>query len=345
MVKVCSRAPASSLCHRGAVTRTTFVAARSDHARSHLDRTSPHPLPGRRGPRGCRRQPQRQRHFRRHRRGPVRPARSPARAPRGRRHRGGGDAAGAGGGCRRTGHGLALPIQGDRRGLGRAPLRGGGPRRRRADPLGRSCPARRAGLRPTRPVGGGAGPAIRLQQRLRRLLPDARGRRSGRPRPPGRQPRVHQRGADVPRSRPPGHQERGPQGHDRRPRRDRDGGSWRHGDRDPQGRRQVGGGEGLTLCPPHHRDDADGDHRPGRGLGAPEDQGRSGRPLCARHDQQLCWRNNTLGDVAHLRREHQLLLLGQACGRFAGGQEPQAHRHPRQRLCLGPLRSALRRRS
>ena len=56
--------------------------------------------------------------------------------------------------------------------------------------------------------------------------------------------------------------------------RHRDGRAWRHHRRDPQGRRQMAGGEGFSLQPPHHRHDRDGDHRPGRRPRAAEDQRR-----------------------------------------------------------------------
>ena len=76
------------------------------------------------------------------------------------------------------------------------------PRRLRgadADPLGRPGGGRRAGVRSAAADGGGAGEAVGLQQRLRRLDAAARRLRQRRARAPVRQLRVHRRAADVSR--------------------------------------------------------------------------------------------------------------------------------------------------
>ena len=84
-------------------------------------------------------------------------------------------------------------------GIDQTPPRRGGLRRRRADPLGRSGAAGRAGVRSDEADRRRAARAVRLQLRLHRLFPDAGRRQSVAPRPARRQPRIHQRGADVPR--------------------------------------------------------------------------------------------------------------------------------------------------
>ena len=76
----------------------------------------------------------------------------------------------------------------------------------------------------------GAGPPVRLQHRFRGLHPH---RRVERPRPARREPRVHQRGADVPRRRQPGRQGGGLRQDDARARRHRDDGAWRLRGGDP----------------------------------------------------------------------------------------------------------------
>ena len=122
--------------------------------------------------------------------------------------------------------------------------------RRHSDPLGRPGPAGCPGVRPERTDRRGPEAAVRLQQRLRGLLP-ARGQL--RAWPPCGQPRVHQRGDHV--SRPLGPQDTrrrasaNDAGHGGR----RDGRAWRLGARDPQGRRPLAGGAGRQVQPPHHR--------------------------------------------------------------------------------------------
>ena len=61
------------------------------------------------------------------------------------------------------------------------------------------------------------GPAVRLQQRLSRLFPAARRGRPSDARAARGQPRIHQRGTDVPRPRPAGPQQAGLRRHDAGP--------------------------------------------------------------------------------------------------------------------------------
>ena len=139
------------------------------------------------------------------------------------------------------------------------------------DPLFPDSPA----FDPTAQTADKQRPPVRLQQRLHRLRPARRlvGARAA----PG-EPRIHRRAAHV-----PGHRhdrrEGGKEGHRDRAAhqgagRHRDGRAWRHDRRDPQGRRQMAGRDGLALQPPHHRRHRDGGHRPGRRPRPAEDQRR-----------------------------------------------------------------------
>ena len=69
--------------------------------------------------------------------------------------------------------GFALPLRGARSRRRRKPSRGSGLRRRGADPLGRSGAAGRAAVQSEGANRRRATPAVRLQQRLSRLFPDA----------------------------------------------------------------------------------------------------------------------------------------------------------------------------
>ena len=97
--------------------------------------------------------------------------------------------------------GVALPLRRDRGRRRREPSRRRRLRRRRPDPLGRSGAAGRAGVRSAAADRRRAAAAVRLQQRLPRLFPDAGRGQSVAARPARGQPRIHQRGADVPRPR------------------------------------------------------------------------------------------------------------------------------------------------
>ena len=158
-----------------------------------------------------------------------------------------------------------------------------------------------------------AAPAVRLQLRLHRLFPDAGRRQSVASRPPRRQPRIHQRGADVPRPAAAGRQERDVRRHDGGARRHRNGRAWRRGDRDPPRERQMAGRRAIRNTRRRiDADDADGHHRPGRGPCAAADLRRSERPPRARHGQQLRRRRDAVGHLADLRGELPRLLQRQA---------------------------------
>ena len=144
---------------------------------------------------------------------------------------------------------------------------------RRPDPLGRPGPAGRPGVRPERADGRRAEAAVRLQQRLRRLLPD---RGQLRARPARGEPRVHQRGDHVPQPlRPAGHQGGRLRADDPGSGRRRDGGARRLGAGDPQGRRPLAGRAGQQVqSADHYRRHGDGADRPGRRPRAIADRGR-----------------------------------------------------------------------
>ena len=146
---------------------------------------------------------------------------------------------------------VALPLRRDRGRHRPEPSRGGGLRRRHPDPLGRPGGRGRAGIRTDEADRRRAAPAVRLQLRLHRLLPDAGRGQSVASRPAHREPRIHQRRADVPRPQAPGRQGRDVRRHDRGAGRHRDGRAWRRGDRDPPRERQVAGRRQFEIRPPH----------------------------------------------------------------------------------------------
>ena len=126
--------------------------------------------------------------------------------------------------------------------------------------MGRSGLAWSACLRSQQADEGRAGEAVRLQQRLSRLLPASRRAQSIRARPALRQSRVHQRRADVPRPRPAGCASRQHDAvlqDDQGNRRGRNDGARRLGAGGEKDRRQMGGRGQLEIRAPHHRRDRD----------------------------------------------------------------------------------------
>ena len=99
---------------------------------------------------------------------------------------------------------------------------------------------RRARVRSAQAERRRAAAAVRLQLRLHRLLPDAGRRQSVASRPARREPRIHQRRADVPGPQAAGRQGRDVRRHDQGPRRHRDGRAWRRGDRGRSARTASG---------------------------------------------------------------------------------------------------------
>ena len=145
----------------------------------------------------------------------------------------------------------------------------------------------------------------------RRLHPD---RRLERARPARRQPRIHQRGADVPGRRHAGRQGCRLRQDDQGAGRHRDGGAWRlRWSRSAASRRQMARGAGhrttTAASRPRRRWTITG---PAAGDERMQDLRRSVRPKRPRHAQQLRRRRHALGHVAHLRGELQRLFLGQA---------------------------------
>ncbi|CAA9235170.1 MAG: Putative phosphatase, partial [uncultured Corynebacteriales bacterium] len=222
--------------------------------------------------------------------------------------------------------------------------RGGGQRLRlgRGDPLGRPGAAGRAAVRPHRADAGVAGRPVRLQQRLPRGAP------AGPVREPGAavvQPRVHQRGADVPRLHLAGR----PHG---RPGPDRHAGARRlgRGDRAGPRHRAVEGGAARppVVQPADHRDDPDDLHRRRGRQAAAAHQRRPVRPARARHAEQLRRRRHPVGDDPDRRGELQPVLRRRrrGPGRGQAGAGPVRRLHHRalpERLPqVGAGRPALR---
>ncbi len=229
--------------------------------------TSPYARSSLRSIGGCWTQSHRQSHDRRRHRGSLQPARPAQGDARRRRHRGDRQPAGDRGRRPRAGaEQRSLPVQGSCRRRRRDASRGRRARCRHSDPLGRSGAAGRAGVRSAEAECGRAEAAVRLQQRFSRLSADAGRGQPVAARPARRQSRIHQRRADVSRHR----YRPADQGARTSPRSPR---NWPRSRwprtavpcwRSARERRQMAGGAGFEICPPHRCRHADGDHRPGR---------------------------------------------------------------------------------
>ena len=86
-------------------------------------------------------------------------------------------------------------------------------------------------------------------------------------------------------------------------------------------RRQMAGGAGLAICPPHHRRHADrrSPARPPAMSGMKTTADPTGTPV-RRHAQQLRRRHHAVGHLADLRGELQRLFLGQGRRRPSRGR-------------------------
>ncbi|SLM91722.1 hypothetical protein FM110_06975 [Brachybacterium nesterenkovii] len=200
--------------------------------------------------------------------------------------------------------------------------------------MGRQAVLRRPRLRLGAPDARGAEGAVRLQQRLHGDPGDPRQRRPARRHV--RQPRVHERehhaaDHDVPR----GHRQDRPG----RPR------PHRRRARAHQPRAALYVRDRRRAQPPHRRGHPLRLHRPRRGLGAAEDQGRPGRDHPAGHLRQLLGRPDPVGHPALRRGELPQLLpgprhlgRGQALRPGRQGHRPRLGerrpplRHPHRRL-------------
>ncbi len=197
-----TRRPASPCLGRG--LRTLRGCADQSLARAHAGRRDQRPVQSPRVAQG---------HTRRVRRGRPDGSQPPGDA--------GGERQGA-----RLGVAQPLRFPGDQPRRRSHPPRRARLRRRHPHPLGRPGHARRPGLRPGQPECRAPGAAVRVQQRLRRLRAPQRQQRA---RPAVRQPRVHQRGADVSRYRAPGSWRDAVRKHDPGDGRHRDGRARRFG--------------------------------------------------------------------------------------------------------------------